>query len=130
MSNELSFLFVGIALSSDDVYKELSVIKDKWRSIANSLKIPDELLDKLEGIDDPLLEVIIHWLKGASDRSPAWDIVVSSLSDPCVSEAELADKIHRLYCHDETATSEVQDYSGTTAKQASIVILLPNYYCM
>ena len=43
------------------------------------------------------MEVIVHWLKGKKDVPPSWDLIVATLRDPTISEAELADKIHRLY---------------------------------
>ena len=74
-------------------------------------------MDQFEDLDEPLLEVIVHWLKGAGGVAPSWDAVVVTLRDPRVSEAELADKIHRLYSDhskDEEARnrSDDQTYSG------------------
>lgn len=90
-------------------------VKDKWRSIGKSLKVPGERLDKFVGLTDPLLEVIVHWLKGEGDTPHSWDAVVMALREPSVSNAEQADRIHRLYCEhkqDNNAKREDDAYSG------------------
>ena len=59
----------------------------------------NQCLEQFMGLSDPLLEVIVHWLNGVGDIAPSWDAVVATLRDPNISETELADKIHRLYCN-------------------------------
>jgi hypothetical protein len=86
-------------ITPDSLYKELSAIKSKWRVIAHSFKIPNETSRQFEGLSDPLLEVIIHWFKGAGNTMLSWDAVIQMLQDPTINEAERADKIQRLYCN-------------------------------
>ena len=74
------------------------MIKHKWCCIGKVLKIPSKHLEQFTGLTDPLLEVIIHWIKGVGDMPPSWDAIVVSLRDPSINEAELADKISRIYC--------------------------------
>ena len=85
-------------MTPDSLYKELSVIKSKWKMIGRGFKITNETLSQFEDLSDPLLEVIIHWFKGTANTSPSWDPVVNILQDPSIGEAELAHKIQRLYC--------------------------------
>lgn len=68
------------------------------------------------GISDPLLEVIIHWLKGARHITPTWEIVVSVLQNPNINEAQLAEKIQRFYLHtheEKTKSDQRSADSGT-----------------
>lgn len=82
----------------DELLKQLSVVKEKWYSIGTGLNLPNKVLDQFVNLTDPLLEVIVHWLKGRRDTPPSWDVIVITLRDPSINETELADKIHRLYC--------------------------------
>ena len=96
------------------LHKELSAIKKKWHDIGKGLKVPSKHLDMFTGLADPLLEVIVYWLKGGGDMPPSWDAIVVMLRD--INETELADKIHMLYRHQEDEEdSEGNDeaYSGT-----------------
>ena len=103
-----------LAISQDSLHKELLVVKDKWKIIGVGLEIPHERLDQFNDIADPLLEIIVHWLKGARGVPPSWDIIVATLRDPSVNETELADKIQRVYCQgeDKAEIKELAD-SGT-----------------
>lgn len=92
------YLYNLLALVAESVHKELSSIKDKWRELGKSLKLPSNCLSQFVGLSDPLLEVIIHWIKGAKEPTPSWDIVVTALRCPAIDEDELAEKIFRLYC--------------------------------
>lgn len=68
------------------------------------------------GVEDPLLEVIIHWLKGERNIALSWDVIVGTLRDPSVNESELADKICLLYCERKEEQEDVgvgdETYSG------------------
>ena len=55
-------------------------------------------MDQFKGVSNPLLEVIVHWLKGVKDIPPSWEFVETILRSPDIGEDELADKIHRRYC--------------------------------
>ena len=105
---------ISLSLDQASLYKELSVIKDKWRSIGEGLKVPCKHLDQFVGVADPLLEVIVHWLKGVKDTPSSWDFVVATLREPSVNETELADKIYRIYCNhqQEKGETDIQAYSG------------------
>ncbi len=74
------------------------MIKEKWHSIGQSLKIANERLKQFEGLSDPLLEVIIHWWKGTVDTLLSWDTIVSVLKDPVIQENDVAKRIERVYC--------------------------------
>lgn len=67
--------------------------------IGRGFKIPDETLNQFEDLSNPLLEVIVHWLKGTGNTLPSWEVLISILQDPSVDEAERAGKIQRLYCN-------------------------------
>ena len=86
-------------------------IKDKWYSIGEVLKIPPERLNHFEGVTDPLLEVIVHWLKGGRDIPPTWSDIMGILRNPSINELELADKIHRIHC-DHTQEKEIKEAQG------------------
>ena len=60
------------------------------------------------GVADPLLEVLVHWLKGGEATPLSWDVVVATLREPNISEADLADKIHRLYCDHKQEEKEME----------------------
>ena len=87
-------------------------VKEKWRSIGESLKVPSEHLDQFACLTDPLLEVIVHWLNRGGDTPPSWDAVVMALREPTISEADLADRIYRLYCEHKEDKREDDAYSG------------------
>ena len=68
-------------MNFDDVYKRLSLAKDKWYAIGCSLKVPTKQLDQFKSLSDPLLEVLTHWLKGTRETLPSMDEVVSALKE-------------------------------------------------
>ena len=84
------------------------------------LSIPPERLNQFRDVTDPLLEVIVYWLKGSGDVPPTWDDVVGILRCPSINEPELADKIHRVYCDrtQEKEEREAQVCSGTDGSSA------------
>ena len=100
-----------VACTIERLHEELSAIKSKWRIIGESFNIPSESLDYFADLSDPLLEVIIHWVKaGRGGVPPSWDAVVAA-----VDEADLADKIYKLYCdhkEEQKVERKGQAYSG------------------
>lgn len=106
-------IFLLVVVPIDAVYKELLGVKDKWKSIGKGLNIPNERLDLFEGVTDPLLEVIVHWLM-RGDAPPSWNLIVLLLRSQNINEAELADRIKRLYCdnNEELTYKEGQTPSG------------------
>ena len=99
----------------NDLHKELAVVKDKWYYIGEAFEI--ECLDQFFELVNPLLEVIVHWIKRNKGVPPSWEKVVATLRNFEIDEAELADKIHRLYCErkdeERAKTADDQAYSGS-----------------
>lgn len=93
-------------------HKELLPVKEKWHSIGKVLKLSPERLHQFKDVTDPLMEVIVHWVKGVGDTPPSWDTIVGTLRDPSVNEMEVADKIDRIYC------DHVQEEKGKKTKEA------------
>ena len=117
----LTFFVIFIAMKPELIHEELYAIKDKWRSIGEGLKVPGERLDQFVGLTDPLLEVIVHWLAEVGDTPPSWDTVMVTLRDLGISEAELADKIHRLHCDHRQEEKEI-DERKAQADSGTIII--------
>ena len=99
--------YLFLALNPDNLFKELSSIKDKWRSIGEALKVSGQRLDQFVDLSEPLLEVIVHWLKGGEDVS--WDVVVDTLRSSSINETEIADKINRIYCDHRKEEKEIDE---------------------
>ena len=106
------------------LHEELSAIKSKWRIIGESFSIPSESLDYFVDLSNPLLEVIVHWVK-AGRATASWDAVEAAIRDPRVNEADLADKIYRLYCghkEEQKVERKGQAYSGNYLKHQSVSV--------
>lgn len=114
------YIIILVVIDVKVLHKELSIVKDKWRKIGDAFKV--KCLDQICDLVDPLLEVVVHWLKRNEKVSPSWEDVVATLRSPEINEAELADKIHRLYCeHKEERDKKAQDqaFSGTYVRNIS-----------
>ena len=69
---------------------------------------------------------------------PSWDIVVNTLRYPSINEAELADKIERLYCDHKQKEKEIderKEQSDSGSYHSSMLedltlffIFLPRYH--
>ena len=109
-------LVIFAALTPSTLQNELSIVQDKWYKIGIGLGVPTEQLEKFVGLSNPLLEVIVHWLKGTRHPPASWETVFSILQHPDINEAKLAEKIQRLYIdkHEEkTKIHQRRACSGT-----------------
>ena len=98
-----------VDMNFDDVYKRLSLAKDKWHAIGCSLKVPTKWLDQFKSLSDPLLEVVTHWLKGARETLPSVDEVVSALREQGISVME------PMYYYDQQKEVKIKADSGKVA---------------
>lgn len=107
-----------LALNIDNLHNELLTVKDQWQRIGERLKIPGEHLEQFKGLTEPLLEVIVHWMKGERDTPPSWSTLEDVLRDPGIDKSELADKVHRLHCasQPEEKSRNAEDFSGKRNK--------------
>ena len=93
-------------MNFDDVYKRLSLAKDKWYAIGCSLKVPTKRLDQFKSLSDPLLEVVTHWLKGTRETLLSMDEVDSALREQGISVVE------PMHYYDQQKKVEIKADSG------------------
>ena len=87
----------------------LGSLDHKWFQIGIQLGIPRNVLEKFEGVKDPLSAIIDFWLEGNvqdKDAPVTWATLAAALKSSHVGAPAIAKRIMNKYCPSHSSIDE------------------------